>query len=235
MIDLSNRRFGLLVALHPQGKTDQGNTLWLCRCDCGKTKTIIGSSLTSKRPTRSCGCRQGRRDEIGGKVFGRLTVIKPHSLTKFRELKWECVCSCGNKRIVIGRNLKNGNTKSCGCLGLELCKGKRGSLHPRWNPDLTDDDRRSQHHGKSSEMERKLQVWRTRIYKRDNYTCQVCFMHGVYIQAHHLNSWDSNKKERYNLANGISLCRECHKDFHQEYGMGQNTLDEFNEWREDLD
>lgn len=60
------------------------------------------------------------KDLVGYK-FGRLTVIKKVGKDKNSKYLWECICDCGNKEsiIVIGQNLKNGNTKSCGCLQKE--------------------------------------------------------------------------------------------------------------------
>ena len=51
-----------------------------------------------------------------GKKFGRLTVIKRDFSDKWGKAKWICECQCGIKTSVIGQNLRNGNTKSCGCL-----------------------------------------------------------------------------------------------------------------------
>ena len=46
-----------------------------------------------------------------------LTVIKRYKENdKENKPLWECLCSCGNMVIVSGKKLKNGNTKSCGCL-----------------------------------------------------------------------------------------------------------------------
>jgi len=53
-------------------------------------------------------------------VFGRLTVI--NKFTKNRRSYAECLCSCGNKTIVRYDCLKDGNTKSCGCLKKEQDK-----------------------------------------------------------------------------------------------------------------
>lgn len=36
-----------------------------------------------------------------------------------RRTMWNCTCECGNKIVARGENLKNGNTKSCGCYGRE--------------------------------------------------------------------------------------------------------------------
>lgn len=49
-----------------------------------------------------------------GEIFGRLVVIGPATKTD-RHLKWECLCSCGNKTIVRASNLRTQKTLSCGC------------------------------------------------------------------------------------------------------------------------
>lgn len=52
-----------------------------------------------------------------GNKYGDLTVIqKSDKKNKNRETSWICICNCGNITTVIGSNLKNGTTKSCGCL-----------------------------------------------------------------------------------------------------------------------
>ena len=64
-----------------------------------------------------------------GKKFGRLSVINTSNMrTSENRLKYECVCECGNNVIVDGKSLRNGHTKSCGCLSKELSK-KRVTTH----------------------------------------------------------------------------------------------------------
>lgn len=53
--DLTGERFGRLTVLEVAGKSPDGQAKWLCRCDCGATKTVIAGNLTQKR-TKSCGC-----------------------------------------------------------------------------------------------------------------------------------------------------------------------------------
>lgn len=51
--------------------------------------------------------------------FGLLRVIKkaPNIIGKSREYgAWECLCDCGNIKIVATYHLNRGNVKSCGCL-----------------------------------------------------------------------------------------------------------------------
>jgi hypothetical protein len=51
-----------------------------------------------------------------GQKFGRLTVIAFAGIAKCGQSSWECLCDCGNKKIVKSDHLRRGNTKSCGCL-----------------------------------------------------------------------------------------------------------------------
>lgn len=54
-----------------------------------------------------------------GKRFGRLSPIKVVGKDKWGDYRWLCMCSCGNEKIISGNSLRNGNTKSCGCLNRE--------------------------------------------------------------------------------------------------------------------
>ena len=55
-----------------------------------------------------------------GDVFGRLTVMKEY------KGKYLCKCECGNRKLIVARNLREGKTKSCGCLRKE----NRSYSHP---------------------------------------------------------------------------------------------------------
>lgn len=52
--NLTNRRFGRLVALEINGKRRSYNT-WLCKCDCGNYHTVTTTHLMGGY-TNSCGC-----------------------------------------------------------------------------------------------------------------------------------------------------------------------------------
>jgi len=54
--------------------------------------------------------------DLTGQKFNKLTVINREPNTKSGQTMWKCQCDCGNFVIVNGRDLKNGHTKSCGCL-----------------------------------------------------------------------------------------------------------------------
>ena len=61
--------------------------------------------------------------DLTGQRFGRLVVIERAknyiSASGENRAQWLCQCDCGNLLIVIGKNLRRGNTQSCGCLQRE--------------------------------------------------------------------------------------------------------------------
>lgn len=53
--------------------------------------------------------------DLSGQRFGKLIV--QYRANKIGEKPiWHCICDCGNECDVRAKNLRNGNTKSCGCL-----------------------------------------------------------------------------------------------------------------------
>ena len=55
------------------------------------------------------------KNEIGNK-YGKLTVIEKKENNKFGTTRWLCKCDCGNLTVTNGLTLRNGKTKSCGCI-----------------------------------------------------------------------------------------------------------------------
>jgi hypothetical protein len=60
---------------------------------------------------------RSRATNLVGQRFGKLTVIARGENDKSRFI---CKCNCGTTTLVVGGNLRSGNTKSCGCLRKEL-------------------------------------------------------------------------------------------------------------------
>lgn len=62
----------------------------------------------------------GKFIDLTGQKFGKLTVIKREKNIRKNDgsiiSRWMCKCDCGNETIVYSSFLKNGHTKSCGCL-----------------------------------------------------------------------------------------------------------------------
>ena len=53
--------------------------------------------------------------DLTGQRFGRLEVLYRNGSTKHKKAVWHCKCDCGNEKDIIGSELRNGRTTSCGC------------------------------------------------------------------------------------------------------------------------
>lgn len=53
--------------------------------------------------------------DITGRKYGTLTVLGIESRDKNKNIRWNCLCDCGNKVVVYGDNLRRNHTTSCGC------------------------------------------------------------------------------------------------------------------------
>lgn len=63
----------------------------------------------------------GKTKNLKGKRFGRLICKRIVGREeKSKCVLWECKCDCGNTTIVRSDSLRNGNTRSCGCLQREI-------------------------------------------------------------------------------------------------------------------
>ena len=84
----------------------------------------------------------GIRQDLTGQKFGRLTVIEfshreRHGFER-TYIHWRCICECGNETVVRAGNLKQGTTKSCGCLHRERCGNMNRKRASNEKPTLRD-------------------------------------------------------------------------------------------------
>lgn len=116
--DLSNRKFGSLLAIE---KIKHNNRMcWKCLCDCGNITKVSTSDLLDKKST-SCGCvrnkalASNKAIDFSDKVIGHIKVIKISSKkNNNRNNFWECLCECGKLIIASSSQLSN-SCISCGC------------------------------------------------------------------------------------------------------------------------
>lgn len=67
----------------------------------------------------------GKKLDLIGQRFGKLTVIGNAGRAKDKKALWKCKCDCGKFKIIRGSSLTQGQTKSCGCLQSEDITGQR--------------------------------------------------------------------------------------------------------------
>lgn len=116
-------KYGLLTVVSYAGRDKNDYASYLCNCDCGQSTITRGTSLV-RGVAKSCGCLRvttkknhvgGKKEDLTGRVFGRLTVIGDSKQRRRREILWDCKCSCGNSHLTTSTMLKRGYAVSCGC------------------------------------------------------------------------------------------------------------------------
>lgn len=75
----------------------------------------------------------GKAKDILGQRFGRLVVVSSEGvkrLSKDRSFaKWRCACDCGSETVALGVSLRDGHTKSCGCLARDMSASTIKATH----------------------------------------------------------------------------------------------------------
>lgn len=88
--------------------------------------------------------------DISGHKFDRLTAVRLLETTG-KKRKWLCRCDCGNEIVAAQGNLRSGNTKSCGCLRVDVARESFTT------------------HGMSSTQEHKIwEAMRERCFDKNN-------------------------------------------------------------------
>lgn len=87
-----------------------GNSMWECECSCGEIREVNQYDLKNNK-SKSCGhnITGPRFIDITGETFGKWTV-----LSYAGNKQWNCRCSCGKEKVVWGKYLRSGQSKSCG-------------------------------------------------------------------------------------------------------------------------
>ena len=189
--------------------------------ECGQKLSVRWANFTSKTRPVKCKCNGNytwTKEEFENYVKEHHENIELLSTLDGPAYLTDVKCKCKKCSNIW-------TTKACQLLNKEKYHCVECMRLAQINSDLTEEDRRE----KRDHMEGK--EWKKAVYKRDNYICQYCKnKESKPLIAHHKNSWNWDKENRFNIDNGVTLCEKCHKEFHSIYGYGDNTKEQYEKW-----
>jgi hypothetical protein len=161
-----------------------------------------------------CSIAQKRRWLLG--FYKNRINITPESIEKGRNTQRKgkfIKCIVCNKEFYCSPIIIKKGRKYCSreC----FFKYNIGINHPRWTGNFKE----YKHY-----RIKKYKDWRTSVFKRDNYTCQMCNKKGVFLHPHHIKSYTYFPKLRYEILNGVTLCINCHRNIHSLIGNIRRCL-----------
>jgi len=136
------------------------------------------------------------------------------------------VCPKGHDCEISVNNFKKGR-RCRQCFYGDMSERMSGENHPNYKHDKSEEER------ERDKTKPEYRITRTACFQRDNYTCRITGKKGD-IRHHHMDSYNWCGERRYDLNNVVTILHELHEEFHNKYGRGDNTRDQFIEFLESL-
>ena len=144
-----------------------------------------GTKFSEEYRKKLSQCRIGQKSGMKGKHHSQTTKEKISNVLKEKKIGFQINYIPWNK-------------------GLK-CDWESGDKNFNWKGGKTNERLRIY-----NSLEYK--IWRRTIFKRDNFTCIFCKQRGGRLEADHIKPFSLYPKLRFDIENGRTLCKECHKE-----------------------
>lgn len=204
--DLTNIKYGRLLAISFAGLNKQRNALWNCVCDCGET-TVVSAMLLRLGKTQSCGCLHREvvsntfSKDLTGTVINELTVLERLPRNFGKHTRYRCLCSCGKETTVSVANLVSGSIKACGHLHVK-------PDIPTWESYIAEVGETKHDSFSARRMSfrnKRVHTLRRQVLSRDSNRCILCGATGV-LNVHHVYPFSTNPKLAHSTDFMVALC-----------------------------
>lgn len=142
-----------------------------------------------------------------GVWYGQTFLKEKHPMWKGGKKIIKCIY-CDKIFGIKYSQLKAQNFCSRKCWGMWRSENMKGEKAGGWKNGNTNIN-------KSIRGSKNNRDWRRQVFIRDNWTCQECGDKSrkgnrIIIHAHHIKSFKDYQELRFDVTNGLTLCKTCH-------------------------
>lgn len=202
-----------------------------CCCNCLEDK--VQETIKAKYGTKSVLSLPEVREKIKNTCVERYGVDNPFAADEVKEkIKTHYMDNYGVTHNMQIPEVQAKSKETCMerygvenyALSSEFRESMTGENSPVWKGGSLAREGQNQRYGAEGVQ------WRKAVYQRDDYTCQKCHQRSTFLNAHHICNYADYPEMRFDIDNGITLCKECHHLFHQTYGNRHNTRKQLEEF-----
>lgn len=182
---------------------DYGNISWINRKYCSQNCVHKSIEYQKNRAIKISIAQKGRK--VSEKTKKAISIARKG--IKFTKEHCENISKGTKGKVAWNKNKK--------------------SLFPAWNKGKSNiwaiGDKNCNWKGGISNKNNKIResieykYWRKSVFERDKYTCQNCNQKGGRLEADHIKPFCKFIELRFDINNGRTLCKKCHKELGWNY------------------
>ena len=251
--DLTGMKFNRWTVIERAGSDKHGKAIWLCKCECGNEKNVNGCNLTSGK-TKSCGCLQKEHlkklNEEQWKNENYRQKIIETTKQKWKDEDYKQKMSEKMKK----QNTEQWENKDFRQKIVDLGKQRTGNKSSNWKGGISPISKHLR--GLFSQWSENCKQQVNYICQLTGK--HGCYLHTHHLKS--LNTIIEEAHILYNIqiketikdytdeelkilekyvaewhkdnSNAVVLCTEVHDLFHKLYGKGNNTPEQYIEFKE---
>lgn len=181
-------------------------------CPTCKTVFYVRPSIADKRRCCSVKCqglwKRSKRSEIDCLTCSKKFTVRPSDIKFGRKYcSRECTKPMYSELLKDNQMAKDLIPWNKGVKGVKTGKkGPRphmaGENNHNWKGGITSKDKLTR-----VKFRKTMQLL---VFQRDDFTCQICYKEGEYLQVDHIKKWSDYPELRFDMDNCRTLCMPCH-------------------------